>query len=239
MEPYYVIKTGSRGSSSSGESLISYARRTQPRRKMYRIGVRRRVPIRRQIPRGYPGPKGTRAELKAVDTAVSGVADTTGYRVLLNGIARGDDIGQRIGRQVTMKYLELNVSNSVTAATGVDQTQRFLVVLDRQANATTPAITDILVAVSPFSLTNLDNRNRFVILADKQYALNATAESGSKRTTRLRIPLRNSLETFNNGDAGTVADIMTNSIHLVSVGTEAAGNTAGTITGNARLRYTD
>lgn len=192
---------------------------------------------RRAVVRGYP--RGTRGELKSIDTTVSQVADSTGAVTLLNGVARGDDISDRIGRQITLKSAEIRVINQVTSGTGIDQSQRFLIVLDRQVNAVAPAITDVLVSTATTSLTNLDNRNRFVILADRVIQLNSSGESGSSKITTMRLSLKNTKVQFNSGDAATVADITTNGLFLISVGSVAAGATAGTMIGRIRVRYTD
>ena len=45
--------------------------------------------------------------------------------------------------------------------------------------------------------------------------------------------------TFNAGDAGTVADITTGSLYFLVVGSEAAGATAGTVSGRVRVRFDD
>lgn len=214
---------GGRGS----KSLASY----RPRRVVRR---RRNVGVRYG---GYINPQ--REEFKTKDTSISQVQDTTGALTLVNGVARGDDIGDRTGRKVIIKSIEAHFISGVTSATGVDQYQRLILFVDHQPNGAAPAATDLLVSNSYQSLKNLDNRARFTILYDRVYALNAAGESGSKIVLptyykRVNIPV-----IFNSGDAGTIADIQTNSIYLLSVGSEAAGNTAGSTVGRVRIRYTD
>jgi len=216
-----------------------YTTRRAPARKTYvrRTTYSRRIP---QIPRGYP--RGiTRTELKSCDTTLSTASnrcDTTGDVTLISGIARGDDINERTGRKVTLKSIELHLYAKVTAGTGVDQTQRFLVVYDKQANATALTITDVLVSASTMALQNLDNRNRFRILYDQVFHLNATAESDSAKTLVLKKAI-NLPMTFNSGDAGTIADITTGSVYFLCMGSEARGNTAGDMQGRVRIRYAD
>jgi len=216
-----------------------YTTRRAPARKTYG----RRAPVRRyakQIPRGYPTSRGTQGELKSIDINTGSLAaDTTGAIGLLNGCARGDDVNERTGRQICMKSLDITFTNQVTPATGTDQTQRVMVVLDRQPNAAPLAITDVLISVSTLSLTNLDNRNRFVVLYDKLMYLNATGEAGAAIAYRKHIPMRNIITQFNNGNAGTIADITTNSVYVISIGGNVAGVTAGTTVYRSRLRYTD
>lgn len=216
----------------------SYNKRRVARRATVTVG---RTPTKRvqkvhRVVRGYP--YGTRAELKAVDTTISQVADTTGAVTLLNGIARGDDINQRVGRRVRLASLQASIVNYVTPTTGIDQTHRCLIVYDKQSNGVAPAITDVLVSASTVAMPNLDNRQRFVILYDKLMHLNASAEPGSMVAFKISKRLPYGVQ-FNSGDAGTVADIQTGGLFFITIGSVAAGGTAGTFSGRIRVRYTD
>lgn len=177
-------------------------------------------------------------ELKSVDHNGALACNTTGTLLLLNGIARGDEINERNGREVTMRSVELKVQSAVTAGTGIDQIQRHLLVYDRQTNGTALTIAQVLDSVSTVAMKSLENRRRFKILMDRTVVLNATAEPGSmnyyKYYRRIFYPV-----TFNSGDAGTVADITTGSLYFITLGTVVAGATAGTTTVQGRVRYQD
>jgi hypothetical protein len=178
-------------------------------------------------------------EVKYVDTTISQAADTTGAVTLIDGIARGDDVSERVGRKVVMRRITHTLVSYVTPSTGVDQTHRYLLVFDKQANGVAPAITDVLVSVSTVALPNLNNRLRFVILHDELKALNASAEPGSYWATGMR-KLQCSLNVqFNSGDAGTVTDIQTGALYLITLGSMVAGVTAGTFSGRTRVEYID
>jgi len=161
---------------------------------------------------------------------------------LINGIARGDDFSERVGRTVTVKSIQLKCELMVTVSTGVDQVVRIMIVYDKQANAAAPTIAQILHSSAdysrPLQFRNLENRQRFVILGDVTKTLNASAESGSKSFWKFykkcSLP-----ETFNSGDAGTVADIVTGSIYVITLGSMPTGNTAATLRGFSRVRYID
>lgn len=187
------------------------------------------------LPRGLLAAAG---ELKMVDTSGSPVIDTTGAVLLLNGIAPGSDINQRIGRQVTMKSVEINMLPQATAGTGVDQCCRVLVVYDNQTNSTALTIAQVLETALHNQHYNLENRNRFEVLLDRWFPLNASAEAGSQRTLRLHRKL-NHLVTFGAGGAGAIADIITGSVYVCTIGTAAPGATAGTAPFRCRIRYTD
>lgn len=179
-------------------------------------------------------------EFKSVDVSANLAADTTSAVQLLNGIARGDEINERTGREVMMRSIQLNVLFKSTIATGVDQQQRLLIVYDRQTNATACTMAQVVSAVSLLSPRNLENRRRFKILFDELVVISQTvaAEEGNQKIKRFYRRLRHPV-TFNSGDAGTVADITTGSLYAIAYGSEAAGVTAGTITINSRIRYQD
>jgi len=161
-------------------------------------------------------------ELKAVDVSPNTAADTGGAILLLNGIAPGTALNQRVGRQVLMTALKYHLYCNVTAATGIDQSHRLLIVRDKQANGAALAINDVIDGGST-SQYNLSNQARFEILMDKRYYLNASGEPGSGLVLDGTIRF-NAVEQFNAGIAGTVADIATNSIYLIILGTAPWGD---------------
>jgi len=179
-----------------------------------------------------------KGEFKAVDANGSSVIDSTGALVLLNGLARGDEINERNGREVVMKSVQINFGVQCTITTGTDQYARVLLVYDRQSNGAAPAITDILVSNNTTAVRNLENRRRFKILMDRRYTLNQASEAGSKISDSFYRRLRHPI-TFNSGDAGTVADITTGSLYLVTMGSNAAGATAGSCLYYSRVRFQD
>ena len=118
-----------------------------------------------------PGSKG---ELKWVDVNQApigfGTASVTG--VLLNGIVPGTGASQRIGRRATFKTL--NIRSTWTAGiAGANVFQgrcKMWVVVDTQPNATIAVGSDIFVTTGQTAanaLANLDNRDRFKVLAKK------------------------------------------------------------------------
>ena len=81
-------------SAPSSSSRAAYVRRA---RRNYRVG----------------GLMRTKGEMKSVDVYTGSlVADSTGTLQLLNGLARGDDIDERDGREVTMKSIQINAPRS-------------------------------------------------------------------------------------------------------------------------------
>jgi len=183
----------------------------------------------------------SRGEWKFLDITVNNNMDTTGVLLLLNGLQPGSSASQRIGMKVAIRSLEMKLIGFANNGTGVDQEHRWLVLLDRQANGAAPtALTDFLAAGNTKGLRNLANRRRFKIIRDKRYYVNASGEPGSAREFNLYMKFRRPLMVeYNAGVAGTVADIVSNSLYLVLIGQYAPGATAGMLQGYARIRYTD
>lgn len=194
--------------------------------------------------RGFQPRMFSRGEWKFTDVFVNVDINTAPTITLLNGLVPGNSASQRVGNKVTIRSLEMRVRVQTIPATGVEQFCRWFIVLDRQANGAAPAaITDILTANSVTALRNLENRKRFKIIVDKAFPMGATSVSTGTVTSRMykvyikfRRPI---LVEFNNGVAGTIADIVSNSLHLCTLGNVAAGNTDCNLMTNVRLRYTD
>jgi len=184
----------------------------------------------------------SQGEFKAVDFTVGLDATIAPSVRLLNGIARGDEITERTGRECTMRSIEFRGEVKSGTLQGVDQTIRVLIVYDRQTNATALTGSQVFVSAGDqfdvFRPRNLENRRRFKILFDRTYYCSGTAESASGRTFKFYRKLNHPI-TFNNGDAGTVADITTGSLYAICVGDQPPGDTAGHLVAFSRIRYTD
>lgn len=215
--------------------------RTTKRRKTSATGSRRLM-----LPtyRGFSGPRGfSKGEWKYVDTASVQAANTSGAIAFLIPVTSTTGVSGRIGNTIDIRSMELRIRCLVTPGTGVDQVQRFSIVLDKQCNAVGPtSLGQVYQTGTVYSTRNLENRKRFRLLLDKTFALNATDESGSQIFRKFYIKFRRPIRvTFNNngGSPATVSDVVSNSLHLLSVGTEPAGPTPGQHIWYCRLRYTD
>ena len=224
-----------------GARAAAYAASGSASRKrqvaMYRAGYSPRELASLELSHGYPA-GAINMEFKSIDVAGTNAANTTPAFSLLDGCAQGSDINQRVGRQITLRSVQLRGYEQSAAAAGVDQVHRIVLVYDRQSNGVAPVIGDILQASSVTAPRNLNNRRRFKILMDRIMVCNATAESGSNVTWQFYRKLRHPVE-FNAGNAGTVADIQSGSLYLMVVTNIAPGAGAGDSYWNARVRFTD
>lgn len=204
--------------------------------------VRNRQPRRKSFVKGAIAPFGGRKELKYLDTAISQVADTTGFVSCLNLLAVGDDNTSRDGRQVTVKSIQLRLSANPEVAAMSTQMFRCMIVWDNAVNSGTIAtIAMILSASTAAAFPNIDNAQRFTILWDTTYfggrgdtaaTLSASDRIGNKFICYKKI---NQITQYS-GTTGAIGSIQNGGLLLVTIGTEASGYT---LVGNARLRFTD
>lgn len=196
---------------------------------------------------GFAGRPGSRGELKWLDTtSTSAAVSVSGGLALLNGCAPGTGPSQRIGRRINMKSLILRFTfGAATASSTIFQGRiKIWIVADTQANATTPAFSDIFTAPAQClanAVANLDNRDRFKVLWKKSVLLD---QAGGHPAAYFDANIRlRCTTTYNAGTAGTVADIQTNALYLVAAYTQATSTVAPTndprLTYYARVRYSD
>lgn len=202
-------------------------------RKKYRTR-RGAVPAARPY---FPRPG---AEWKYIDTADAYAVNTGGTLTLINGLSLGNTATTRIGQKVLLQSLEVKFRNAVVATTGLDQTHRIMIVLDRQCNGAALTLAEVINPTNTEGLRNLASRRRFKILQDIRFDLNAATESGSSYSNKVYMRFKRPIMVeYNAGNAGTVADISSGSIYMIHLGSNVAGNTAGTSAVVTRLRYTD
>lgn len=190
-----------------------------------------------------------RPELKFIDTQTTAEATSNTWKVnLINGVATGTDITNRIGRKITLKSLlvRLNVYNSMATNTTNPQgvMGRIVLIYDTQPNSgTTPTGTDIFTTNTPFGFMNLNNRDRFKVLKDWQYAIGAWLISGTGLLAA-GSP-ENKMKTFYkkinydeifSGVGNTQGDIATGAMYLCHV---CDVNLGGFIDWGTRVRFID
>jgi len=196
--------------------------------------------------RGVQGPlRRAKDERKVIDVDPANyVADTTGSVTLLNGIATGTDFTDRIGRKIRMKSFYIRgVVRPIDATIG-NTLARLIIVYDMQTNGAAPAITDVLKSASPSSQLNMNNRDRFRILIDKQYPIGATSDvatqsfAGSPTVHQIKKYKKLNLEVLFNGTTNAVGSIATGSIYMITIGDQVANN-GGQFNVSTRIRFED
>lgn len=189
---------------------------------------------------GWTNPSGGK-ELKFIDVAAApapnAAAVTFANGVLLNGCIQGTEAVNRIGRKIHMKSLYMRYSLRMAATSTLGGCIRILVVYDKQANATAPAITDVLLEDAFRSPNNLSNRDRFVVLVDHiSEPISATGNYEVGDVIYRKINLES---MFNTGNAGTVGDMTSGSVYLFVAQSGAIGTAGPGINVRSRIKFTD
>lgn len=181
--------------------------------------------------------------------------NTGGSFTLLNVPVPGTGFNERVGRKIYNKslyirgkvYLE-NARVLLAATNAFAQLARLIVFIDFQPNGVTPAVTDLLVEANSNSQLNLDNRDRFRILKDKQYAFDPLVITASSAVISFNHTIsavkcfkKLNFETIFNGvGGGTIGDITSGALYMFWIGDVAAAvGTDCVASVTTRVRYDD
>lgn len=229
-----------------------YKRPTNPTRYTNLVIARpqRMAPL---ATRGFNFPN--TGESKVIDIAVGTIqVNTTSSISLLNGCIQGTDYTQRIGRKIVLQSVyvrgRVQIEGPASGVQNASQLVRMILVIDTQPNGTVFAITDLLNTAAPESQLNLNNRDRFSIICDKEwvfdpYIVSTTATQslgiGGRTIQALKKYKKLNMETiFNSGNAGTVADMTSGALYMVWIGSNAASaNADSNAIVSTRVRFKD
>lgn len=171
-----------------------------------------------------------------INVAVS--AATFSAPTLLNGSLQGAGAGQHIGRKTAMNSLLIRYDAHLAPTTTQGCQIRLLVVYDKQTNKALPAITDVLASDNFNSPMNLDNSDRFIILADKLTdPISVNNNYNVADTIYKKMSLDTMWDTGNN--AGDVTDIKSGSVVAFIAQSGGAGVAAAQVDSITRIRYID
>jgi len=169
------------------------------------------------------------------DPTVNSAVFTAG--LLLNGLQSGSTATDRIGRKITVKSVLVRWRATLATTSVGGSPIRIMVVYDKQANATAPAITDILLSDGFTSQNNLSNRDRFVTISD---FITEPLAAGGPTSIAGVIYKKLNLETqYNSNSAGTIGDISSGSIYMFIAQTGGITTTTCDFAANVRIRYSD
>jgi len=180
-----------------------------------------------------------------LDTALTGYAlDTTGTITLLNAVPQGVAVTQRVGKKILLKSLQYR-GISINGTTATVNDCAWIIVYDKRPTGALPAVTDILVAATATAFNNDANSGRFRIISRWDTSLignNTTAAnltSSFMKSCDTYIPLKGLPTVYKAAATGAIGDIEEGALYLVTVGWNAAGTAAATLTINTRLRFVD
>jgi len=153
----------------------------------------------------------------------------------------GSAATSRVGRQIRMKSLQINLRLNYAGGMNGQSPIRLLIVYDRQANTGFPLGSDVLATDNIFQMRNLDNQFRFDILLDKIICGNFGAAGVAQYTSvfyKKYLKLNHKTQ-FNTSSTGTISDIETGSL-LAFIYQDGNITTANpSANWYSRVRYTD
>lgn len=183
------------------------------------------------------------SENNFVDVANASYAnDTTGSITLLNTVAQGSSVNQRIGKKWMMKSIQCRgYQFNNTTATFNDTA--CLLVYDKRPTGSLPAITEVLNTVNAASFNNDVNSGRFRIIRrwDKMLLGVASATTGTETSVlqfeefvKLNLPVVNKGATN-----GAIGDIEQGALYFITVGSSAPGTANAATQVGFRIRFKD
>lgn len=179
-----------------------------------------------------------RTEFKTTESISSIAFDSASPTVtLLNGVVPGLDDDQRIGRKITLRSLQ-TLGTIFNGSSGVDQVVRIAVVLDKTPGGVLPSYSNIFSSSGVDSMRNLDFRSRFQILSDQHIVVNTKGQYGDAHPVQSYRKMFTPT-IYNAGVAGTVADIESGALYLVTQGNVTGANVFATLSIAHRVRYID
>ncbi len=213
--------------------------------KLWKTSAPKRVKTPYKRKNDYTG-----KELKFMDVATAANVIAGGGEIHLDSMCevdQGTGEEQRIGRKIIIRSIgiHLNVQLPATTSSAAStDSLRFIVYQDKQANGAIATVAGILEDSNIFAFNNLSNKNRFRILCDKIWNVNAAAAGGNATNnlqtgefvlhktwfkSALNIPVEYS------GTGNAIADITSNNIGILAL----SENSAVTLETNTRIRFTD
>ncbi len=171
-------------------------------------------------------------ERKIIDTQLtSSASGTAPGLVQLTNLAQGNTDTTRIGNKIMITGIQFRYLVTDT----VHNVARVMIIQDKQTNgaifAATQVLDDISAGDAIVSLRNRDEVKRFRVIHDAVHQISLTGQDSRyvSKFVKLKIPVKY------DANAGTIADIVSNSLALMHVSFLAS--TA--ITAFVRVFYTD
>jgi len=188
---------------------------------------------------------GVSGETGYVDLALAPYAmDTTGSVTLLNTVAQGASVSQRVGKKIQMRGLQCRGYMQNNSA-GIANDVAFLIVYDKRPTGSLPAVTDILVAANAAAFNNDNNAGRFTVLkrCDELLLGNSNAAANyldsMYKGNDFFLDLKNRQTVYKAAGTGAIGDIEEGALYLVTVGNTTAGTSAAVLAAAFRMRFKD
>lgn len=185
-----------------------------------------------------------------IPTTITDV-NTTGHFRLLHVPTQGTDYTNRIGRKTCIKslYIRGYLTGRVMDMQNNEcppQLCRMIILIDLQPNGAVPTVADLLNEALPTAQLNLNNRDRFKIITDKEYVLDGykkNADEGTMGWNRTIVAVKKykklNQEVIFQTNGGSIADITTGALYMFWIGSSVAGSEDALFHGSKRVRFMD
>lgn len=203
--------------------------------------AQRRKSFRRAT--GYAPTTMLKPEKKYLDKTVA-LTGSNQNGTMVNSICevpQGTADASRVGGKINIVSVNMHCIVSVddvVSAQWSDGNVRMIVFQDKQANGAGATVTDILETANVLSFRNLDNVDRFVILADKIWTTGTVTSSDLHTSVGLKYykwSKKVNIPVSYSGATGAVSEIKSNNIGLLVISVATLENVNVT----TRIRYTD
>lgn len=190
--------------------------------------------IRNRVANGDAGVEIKTAYVPVTQATVA--AASTFQFINLNGMIEGTDNGNRVGRRITMKSLDLRVMATMNTTSGF-QTLRHGIIVDTQNKGNA-------LAAGPWQnggITNVtaqrteEDLPRFIILKDEMIDFQNVAQT--RKTTHWYVKLKDLVTQYNTGNTGGAADINVNGLYYFFIWDSVAN--APSYSMYSKLNYCD
>jgi len=168
--------------------------------------------------------------------------------ICLNLMTVGTTFYNRIGAKVTMVSARVTfdiASPAIIASNFQSYDVRYLILYDRQTNASWPAIADILrtndTATAHGSSINIANRDRFAVLRDQVVTLDTSQALCTHIDCFMKLPQLQTQYKASTAGNLTIGDINTGALYLVIFEDMLSATTDHCTIDNcaSRIRYLD
>ena len=150
-------------------------------------------------------------------------------------LTRGTGPNDRVGNNIRLKSIEFRIRfQTNTAGAGLTDGGiiRMMLFIDKQPNGALFTNTELFAATTATLISNSplnpnNSGSRFIMLKQWNFAINvfggATNVPGQKMIVYHRRFKNNGIKVqYNNGNAGTIADITHNAVHLIMLSSQQA-----------------
>lgn len=197
------------------------------------------------LQRAYAKEKGYADSTVNFDLVLAGAAPVQ----LINTVAQGAAVNQRVGKKIIMKGLQFRGESIMSGVNAGYCRQAYMIVYDKRPTGSLPALTDILVSASPTSLNNDNNAGRFRILKRVERTMlgNIVLTAGvapaltdsSAFCEDWYLDLKSAPVTYKAAATGAIGDIEEGALYFVCIANGNGSSGASTMTGNCRIRFLD